>query len=420
MMSEGAGRRRLDPSRGREPPASDAWQVPQPRLEEARFSAAGMDPERLAKITSRMQAFVQEGAIAGAVILLARHGEVALVEAVGYQDLDSKKPMRPDTICNIGSMTKTFTAVGIMILMEEGLLTLSDPVERHLPEFRDQLMVDRREGDKPPTLKVPPRPITIYDLLTHTSGMPGGFIPLSEQEKQTRANRDKTLAEVVAALPGKALEFASGTKFHYSSAGFWVLGRIIEVASGEPYEKFLEERIFRPLGMKDTFYYPPAEKYHRIASMYSLENGELKKRDDFDYRKRAKFVSPSGGWLSSDLELFAFYQMLLNGGTYNGVRILSRASVEVMTALHTGDLDTFSPGLGRGLGLWVVREPLGTLELLSIGSYGHGGFFGTVGWVDPKKDLVGLFLSQRTIHEGPGHGPERRHFMAMAAAAIAD
>ncbi len=419
-MREETGHRRLDPSRGGEPPASDAWQVPQPRLEEARFSAAGMDPERLAKITARMQAFVEEGTIAGAVILLARHGEVALVEAVGYQDLESKKPMRPDTICHIGSMTKTFTAVGIMILMEEGLLTLSDPVEKHLPEFRDQLMVDRREGDEPLALKTPPRPITIHDLLTHTSGMPGGRIPLSEQVKQARANRDKTLAEVVAALPEKALAFEPGTKYLYSSLGFITLGRIIEVVSGDLYEEFLQRRILQPLGMQDTFYYPPPEKYDRLPLIYSLENGELKEADLDVYRKRAKFVSPSGGWRSSALELFAFYQMLLIGGTYNGVRILSQPSVAAMTALHTGDLDTFWPGVGWGLGLSVVREPLGTLELLSIGSYGHGGFFGTVGWVDPKKDLVGLFLSQRTIHGGPGHGPERKTFMAMAAAAIAD
>ncbi len=141
------------------------------------------------------------------------------------------------------------------------------------------------------------------------------------------------------------------------------------------------------------------------------------------HRKRAQYVSPSGGCRSTASDLFAFYQVLLNGGIYNGVRILSRASVEVMTALHTDglevDLRLRAPGAGSGLGFWVIRDPAGTLELLSIGAFGHGGFFGTTGWVDPKKDLVGLFLTQRTIQERPGHGFERKAFMAMAAAIVA-
>ncbi len=394
----------------------------------ADISKAGMDRERLARIPARMKEFVQEGRIAGAVMLVARHGQVALLEAVGYQDLETKKPMRTDTIFQIRSMTKSVTSVAIMILLEEGRLLLSDPVEKYLPEFRDQMMVERREGDKVVATKKPSRAITIFDLLTHTSGMPGG---------ETRAiQRDKTAAENLAMFAKELLlEFEPGTKYLYSNWGFITLGRIIEVVSGKPYEEFIEQRITRPLGMKDTFYFPLPEKCDRIASVYDVEDGKLKKDPTDHCRKRQPYVSTSGGWLSTAADLFAFYQMLLNGGTYNRVQILSRASVEAMTTLHTGDLPALlvrghwptppvptRPDFGYGLGCYIIREPPAApaLALASIGSYGHAGSFGTFAWVDPKQDLVGVFLIQRHFGLKPGHGPERWTFMAMAAAAIVD
>ena len=244
---------------------------------------AGMDSEKLARIPTRMKEFVEKGTIAGAVILVARHGVVASLEAVGYQDLVSKTAMRTDTIFNIYSMTKPLTAVGIMTLLEEGRLTLSDPVEKYLPEFRDQVMVDQREGDKVVTTKKPSRPITIRDLLTHTSGMPGGSTPAIQ--------RDKTLAENIAIFAKElTLEFEPGTKYLYSNWGFITLGRIIEVVSGKPYEELIEQRITRPLGMKDTFYFPPPEKCDRIASVYDVEDGKLKKDQTDHCRKRRPYV----------------------------------------------------------------------------------------------------------------------------------
>ncbi len=410
-MSEGAGRR---------------------RLEEARSSAAGLDPERLARITARMQAFVEEGTIPGAVMLVARHGVVAMLEAVGYQDLESKTPMRTDTIFQTRSMQKSVTAVGIMILLEEGRLSLDDPVEKHLPEFRGQLMIDSREQDKTPTLKKPSRLITIRDLLTHTSGMPGEpyWEPFKSWIEEFWKKRDKTRAEVVPIFAQQPLEFEPGTKFLYSDPGFIVAGRIIEVASGQAYRDFIasvEQRILRPLGMKDSFFFIPPEKYHRIASVYVLEDGKLKKSPSPDRTgwKYEYCFGGAGGWFSTASDMFAFYQMVLSGGSYNGVRILSRASVELMTAAHTGDLEAAGsffpqPGVGYGLGWRVVREPVGTLTLQSIGSYRHGGFLGTYGWVDPKKDLVGVFLIQRMLDGRSGHGSEENAFVAMAVAAIVD
>ena len=400
-------------------------------------SKAGMDPERLARITARMKEFVEKGTIAGAVTLVARHGVVAHLEAVGYQDLETKKPMRTDTIFNIASMTKSLTAVGIMILLEEGRLTLTDPVEKHLPGFRDQMMVDRREGDKVLTLKKPSRPITIRDLLTHTSGMPGDDKP---RPKELTDLFSKTsfpeLAEVVAIRSREPLEFEPGTKYHYSSRGFGTLEFIIESITGQAYEEFIEQRITRPLGMKDTFYFPPPEKCDRVASVYDLEDGRLKKRQIDLCRKKGKSDGPLVRvWFSTASDIFAFYQMMLNGGTYNGVRILSRASVEAMTTDHIGDLSAFGsaptlsgpsarPEFGRGLGWIVIRDLLDryALALQSIGSYGHSGASGTYGWVDPEKDLVGVFLIQLRFRRGAraADRPERLAFIAMAAAAIVD
>lgn len=218
-------------------------------------SKAGLDPERLARISARMKSFVERGAVAGAVALVARRGEVLSLEAVGYHDLESKKPMRTDSIFDIRSVTKPVTAIGIMILMEEGKLALHDPVEKYLPEFK----TTARETPGPPG------PMTIHHLLTHTAGLPASRPPEIEDITVTR---NRTLAEVVALLSKQGPEFVPGTRFRDSGAGFAILGRIIEVVSGKPYEQFIEERVFEPLGMKDSFFFIPAGKWERVASIY--------------------------------------------------------------------------------------------------------------------------------------------------------
>jgi CubicO group peptidase (beta-lactamase class C family) len=335
-----------------------------------------------------MQAFVDQGTAAGFVTLLSRHGHVAQLAAVGYQDLESKTPMRTDTIFQIASMTKPITSVGILILLDEGKLALADPVEKHLPEFRG-------------------KPITIEQLLTHTSGMPGSG-PARKPES--------TLAEMVFAYSQLPLQFTPGSKWSYSNTGMATLGRIIEVVSKKPYEQFMSERIFRPLGMVDTFYFPPEEKYPRIASIYTDDIGKLKRADIDLYKKDVKYPGPEGGLYSTASDLAKFYQMLLS----KGKPVLSKAAVETMTKVHTGDLTTgFAPGMGYGLGVSVVRNAEGTFRLNSIGAYGHGGAYRTYGWVDPAKDMFGVILFQRT-NGGGDVADEINAFMAMAAASITE
>lgn len=388
----------------------------------------GMDPERLAKIRARMQSFVDQGTIAGVVTLVARRGVVASLEAVGYQDLETQKPMRTDTIFQVRSMTKSVTAVGIMILLEEGRLNLSDPVEKHVPEFRGIAVTESRQGETART-KQPWRAPTIRDLLTHTAGVVND-LPEALRE---RMRGTKSLADSVAVFAQQPLEFEPGAKFFYSDLGYATLGRIIEVVSDQPYEKFLKETIFEPLGMKDSSLLPPLEKLDRVASTYTLKEGKLVKSDYYDIsnlKDRLKIPRPSSSMFSTASDMFSFYKMMLNGGRHNGRRILSRASVEVMTQVHTGELvdtrrQTGTSVAGEkanyGLGWIVARDPGQTLRLTSIGSYGHGGLLGTHGWVDPKKDLVRVFLIQRAwFPAGSVRWQECDVFMAMAAAAIVD
>jgi CubicO group peptidase (beta-lactamase class C family) len=377
---------------------------------------AGMDPERLARIPARMKQFVERGSVAGTVTLVARHGTVASLEATGYQDVEKMIPMRTDSIFQIMSMTKPVTAVGIMILAEEGRLGLNDPVERHLPEFRGQWVIDSKPDDKTRILKRPARPITIRDLLTHTSGM-GGLPP--EGMKELLFKLDRSLADAVLAYSQQPLEFEPGKKWSYSNPGIATLGRIIEVISGMPFEKFLEVRIFQPLGMKDSFIFPPEDKKSRIALVYKLEGGKLKAAgmetlagDPWIYRKGAKYSMPEGGLYSTASDLAVLYQAMLNGGTYKGFRLLSKASVESMTTLHTSETMA-----SYGLGWAVLKGPGSQLTLTSPGSYGHGGAFGTYGWIDPKKDLVGVFLIQRF---GGGTSEEQTAFQIIANSAVID
>jgi CubicO group peptidase (beta-lactamase class C family) len=365
-------------------------------------AGAGMDPARLARIPARMQKFVDDGKAAGFVTLVARHGRVAALTAVGYQDLEKRTPMRTDSIFRIMSMTKPITCTGVMILMEEGRLALIDPVERYLPEYQGL----RLYGGAKPT-----RPISIRDLMTHTSGLPGAT-------PKGYVKADHTLAEVVSLGAQLPLEFEPGTKWSYSNLGIATLGRIIEVVSGKPYEQFIAERIFSPLSMKDTHFFLPVEKHARLATAYTDKAGKLERNDADPFRNGSKYPEPEGGLYSSAGDMARFYQMMLDKGSLDGHRILSPTAVAVMTSVHTGDLKAgFSPGVGWGLGWGVVREGAGTLRLTSMGSFGHGGAYRTFGWVDPAKDMLEVIMYQRT-NGGGDVADEINSFLALAAAAI--
>jgi len=368
--------------------------------------AAGMDPARLARIPVRMQEFVTAGKTAGVVTLVARHGHVASLEAVGYQDLESKTPMRTDTIFRLASVTKPVTCAGIMILVDEGRVSLIDPAEKYLPEFKGlKLNPCGTLAGYNCEAVTPSRPVNILDLMTHTSGLPGSV---------SAGAAPDTLAERVAAVSRATLLFEPGTAWNYSNIGIAALGRIIEVASGESYDRFLADRIFRPLEMKDTFFFVPPDKADRVASVYTYEPDGLKKVP----MRPARFPAPEGGLFGTAGDMARFHQMLLDKGTLNGQRILSAAAVEAMTTSQTGSMKAgFAPGVGHGFGFEVVRETLGTFRYNSIGSFVKGGAYRTYGWVDPAKDLVGIIFMQRT-NGGGDVAEEINSFMAMAAASI--
>ncbi len=370
----------------------------------------GLDAARLAKIPVRMKEFVDGGAAAGMVTLVARHGQIAALDAVGYADIETRQPMRTDHIFQIHSMTKPVVCVALMMLMEEGKVALTDSVDKHLPEFRG---IQVKGNGKPS------RPITVRDLMTHTSGI---MLNPPPAIGELHGALHKSLAEVVHLVSQQPLEFEPGTKWQYSNMGIATLARIVEVLGGMPFEAFLHARIFEPLGMQDTYIYPPKEKFHRMPTAYILIDGKpLKYTADplgegkMKFREGAKYPLPEGGMYSTAEDLFAFYQMMLNGGEYRGKRFLSKASVKTMTAVHTGDLRTNGLGNGWGLGWFVVKDAAGELSLLSRGTYGHGGRYGTFCFLDPVRDMVGIFMIHRE-----GGSEERLAFTQLAVSAAID
>lgn len=377
---------------------------------------AGMNPAMLARIPARMKQFVDTGKTAGIVTLVARHGSIASLDAVGYQDLEHKTPMRVDTIFRMMSVTKPITCAGVMVLVDEGRLSLLDPVEKFVPEFK-ALKVNpcgTRVGYN--CEAVPPlRPVNILDLMTHTSGLGDGG-----GGRAGAGTPPNSRAEMVAATAARAtLLFQPGTAWNYSNFGIAVLGQIIEVASGKSYDEFMAERIFEPLGMKDTFFEVPPDKAGRVATVYTYDGGGLKPLVRAT-PPGARISSPDSGLLSTASDLTRFNQMMLNKGVLNGQRVLSAAAVEAMTTSQTGNLKAgYAPGVGQGFGFEVVREPLGMYRYTSIGSFEKAGVYRTYVWVDPAKDLVGAILMQRNTGGAAADlADEVNIFMAMAAAAI--
>lgn len=381
---------------------------------------AGMDRQRMALIPQRMKEAADQGRVSGIVTLVQRHGQLVQLEAVGQQDIEGRKPMRTDSIFQIMSMSKPITGVAVMMMAEEGKLRLNDPVEWHLPEFRGQMMISSRDG-KTLTLRKPSRPITIRDLMTHTSGMSGGPGPGLEGQLQTMR---LPLGEAVALYAQAPLEFEPGSRWMYSNTGIATLGRLVEVTSGMKFEDFLARRIFTPLGMKDSHIFLPAEKHARLAPVYEERDGKMVRSgakilagDPMKFREGAKYAGPEYAVYSTAQDLARFYQMMLNHGTLDGVRLLSPASVDIMTSVHTGDLKAgWLVGTGFGLTWEVVKDPIGTLTGMTVGCFNHGGAFGTFGWVDPKRDMVGVFL----IQSEEDRKDVRDAFITMANAAVVE
>jgi CubicO group peptidase (beta-lactamase class C family) len=336
------------------------------------------DERRLADISRRMERFVSDGQIAGAVTLVATKDRVVHLAAVGKADLASGRPMEPDAIFRVASMTKPITATALMMLVEQGKLSIDDPVAKHVPAFAGQKLKDGS----------PARPVTIRDIVTHTAGLatsPGSGI-----------TQDASLEEISNAIGRLSLEFPPGTKWQYSS-GITIAGRLIEIASGESYAAYLKRHIFEALGMKDSTFQLTPEQAQRLAVTYQpgKEKGllEVVKIPDSTL---SRTPNPSGGLYSTAADIARFYQAILSGGAAGGVRLLSEKSVAEMTHIHTPGITTgFTPGNGWGLGWCVVEHPQAVTRLLLSGTYGHGGAWGTQGWIDPQRGLIFVLMIQR-------------------------
>jgi len=384
-------------------------------------SPAGINETVVRNIPERIQSFIDQQTVAGAVTLVAKHDEVIEFHANGMADIEANRPMQKDTIFQIMSMTKPVTAIGIMMLAEEGKLAVRDPVEKYLPEFAKQ-RVAANVGPDSGINGTPNRSITIRDLLTHTAGIQDPA-PAAIHDYPQLMN--VPLAEVVRELAKQPLLFQPGTHWSYSSPGIEILGRIIEVCSGQKYEDFIADRILRPLGMKDSFFFPPADKVSRIAMVYVQHDGKLVRApgtilggDPSKYRHGAVFPAPGWGLYSTAEDLLHLYRMMLSNGVYEGHRYLSPFSVHLMTESHTSGIRPVGWMLGSDYGLaWeIVTDPFGELAGHSKGSYGHGGAFGTQGWIDPQNDVISILLIQRA--DG-GTDSLSRVFLNMAESSVA-
>ncbi len=381
----------------------------------------GVDQEVLSQIPQRMKSFVDKQTVAGAVTLVSHGADIVEFDATGMADIEAGHPMRKDSIFQIMSMTKPVTAVGIMMLAEQGKLALRDPVEQYLPEFHD-VRVATTVGPDADHLKVPNHALTIRDLLTHTAGIqdyPGP--PAIRDYPQTMS---VPLDEVVRQLAKQPLLFQPGTQWSYSSPGIEILGRIIEVVSGEKYVDFITGHILEPLGMKDSFFFPPPDKIARIAMVYASKDGKLERApatilggDPAKYRQGAVFPAPGWGLYSTAEDLLHLYRMMLNDGVYEGHRFLSPFSVHLMTEPQTTGIQPvgWMRGSDYGLAWEVVTDPLGELAGHTMGSFGHGGAFGTQGWIDPNNDLISILLIQNS---GEGAESITRVFLNMAESSI--
>jgi CubicO group peptidase (beta-lactamase class C family) len=359
----------------------------------------GMSSERLRRIHEAMLRHIDAGEISGAVTLVARRGRIVNFEAHGLMDLESKRPMQTDAIFRIASMSKPITGVAVMMMLEEGKLRLNDPVSKFLPEFKDSKVAVPHGKD---FYTVPAdRDLTIRDLLTHTNGlMTGGPGSKAGPPRMTEGD---TLATYIPRLATVPLDFQPGTQWAYSGyAAPDTLSRIVEIVSGQPYNEFLRTRIFEPLGMKDTFFYPPDDRRPRMVTLYSKSPNGLVKAPNQDGFSLKSYFSGGGGLMSTAEDYLQFAQMLLNGGELNGKRLLSPRTVELMASNHVGDLFNGklgrpAHGMGYGLLVGIVEDSVAAGLRVSSGSFGWDGAYGTQTWIDPKEKMVTIVMIQTQV-----------------------
>jgi CubicO group peptidase (beta-lactamase class C family) len=376
--------------------------------------ASGFDSQRLRRIGTSMQKYIDTRMVPGTVTLVARHGRIVQFESRGLMDLEANKPMADDTIFRIMSMTKPIVCAGLMMLYEEGHFLLDQPISRYLPSYEKMVVKAARGLTEPAT-----RQITIRDCLTHTAGLSfiewgkiqnrfhqgppqKPLVPGRADHSVNQPPQEGTLEQTVELLAKVPLNYHPGTDWEYNPSHD-VVGVLIEKISGQNLQEFLQERILDPLKMVDTHFYLPAEKANRLAAGYRADNNEWGKFGLIDSpATSAKVVGPksyfsaAGGLLSTAADYARFAQMLLNGGILDGARILGRKTIELMTTNHTGGLNIYIKGAGYGYGLgFFVRTSLAATPLVgSLGSYGWGGAYCTSYFADPREDLFGLQFTQ--------------------------
>ena len=398
----------------------------------------GLSSSRLARIGDHMARYIDAGKIAGTLTLVARRGQIAYLEPQGHLEIERRRPVTADAVWRIYSMTKPITSVGLMMLYEEGRFQLDDPVHRFIPSWQNLRVF---VGGNYPTFKTAAaeRPMTIRDLLSHTSGLTYGFMERTNVDAayrklgvadQTRSGY--TLQDMVETLAELPLEFSPGTRWNYSVATD-VIGHLIEIISGQRLDAYLRERILDPLGMRDTSFVLSDEQATRLAANYERQvDGSLKIIDSPEqssYRKRS-FFSGGGGLLSTAPDYFRFASMVQNTGELDGVRLLGRKTVELMTINHLPggqdltDLaqagmftETAYAGVGFGLGFSVMQSPARAQILGSPGEFAWGGAASTAFWIDPVEDLIVIFMTQLMPSSSY---PLRRELRVLTYAALAD
>jgi CubicO group peptidase (beta-lactamase class C family) len=385
-------------------------------------AAAGFDAGRLERIGEHLQTrYVDAGRVAGAQVVVARHGAVAYFGSFGHQDLERDVAVRDDTIWRIFSMTKPITGVALMSLFERGRFQLSDPVARYIPEFA--ALEVREIGEDGTKRLVPPRrPMTVRDALMHMTGLGWGgrdtpFAARAQAGLEAFAagitsplDADWTLATLMERLAQRPLRFHPGEHWFYSVSTD-VCARLVEVISGQQFDDYLEEEIFEPLGMHDTAFHVPDEKIERFAALYGRRRDKslrlLEDPVESGYRKPRTFLSGGGGLVSTTADYLRFAQMMCNGGELDGARILGRKTVDLMTRNHLpngGQLREFAEpggygevgfdGVGFGLTVAIGLGPVAVQNSGSAGEYMWGGAASTTFWVDPAEDLVVVFMTQ--------------------------
>ena len=389
----------------------------------------GLSTQRLERIDKVMEGHVKANRMAGGVGLIARRGKIAYFNSWGQMDKQNSKPMGKDSIFRMYSMTKAVTGVAAMILLEEGHFSINDPVSKFLPEFGGlEVSVDKKDPKtgKRTYYTVPTkRDITIQDLMRHTAGLSYAGPRDADGElfyRKLDVSGSKTIEEMIKRIAKAPLLHQPGTTYQYGY-GTDVLARVVEAVSGVPVNKFFSVRIFKPLGMIDTDFYVPESKRDRLAVLYAPNKDKTLKRSTAaaqdTYGKPTTLFQGGTGLLSTTMDYARFYQMLANWGELGGVRILSRKSVELMSADHLSYIEnpTGTPGWGYGLTFAINRGPGKTGRLGSKGEYRWGGAAGTRFWIDPAEEMFGVFMVQILPHSGLRYGEE---FKRLAYQAIAD